>query len=146
MIKQFFTPGKNSASANLALLILRLWIGIQMLLVHGMDKLVNFKTAAHDFPDPLGVGHTASLALAVFAEVICSALIALGLLTRFAALVLVINMAVAFISVHKLALTGAHNGELAFLYLLAYIILFVAGPGRVSMDKTLFGNVSGQSR
>jgi len=146
MIKKFFAPGKNSASANLALLVLRIWIGVQMLLVHGMDKLVNFKTEGHDFPDPLGVGHVTSLALAVFAEVVCSALIVLGLLTRFAALVLVINMAVAFVSVHKLALSGAHSGELAFLYLLAYILLFMAGPGRVSMDKALFGNASSQSR
>ena len=68
---------------------------------------------AGKFPDPLGVGSTTSLALAVFAEVVCSVLLAFGLFTRLAAAVLAINMATAFLMVHKLALTGPGSGELA---------------------------------
>jgi len=139
MIKHLLAPAKNSASANLALLVLRLWIGSQMLLVHGIDKFATFKATAPNFPDPLGIGHTASLGLAVFAEVFVSPLIVLGLFTRFSALVLIINMTVAFVCVHKSALTGDNSGELAFLYLLAYVVLFLAGPGRISADKLLFG-------
>jgi putative oxidoreductase len=147
MIKKLLVPGKNSASANIALLVLRLWIGLEMLLLHGVDKFANFKTLAPTFPDPLGVGHTASLALAVFAEVFVSALIVLGLFTRLGALVLIIDMTVAFVFVHKLALSGEHGGELAFLYLLAYVVLFVAGPGRISADKIFFGRTqAGPSR
>ena len=63
----------------------------------------------------------------------------LGLFTRLAALVLIIDMAVAFVFVHKLVLSGEHGGELAFLYLLVYVVLFVAGPGRISADKIFFG-------
>jgi putative oxidoreductase len=139
MIKRIFAPAKNSPSANLALLVLRLWIGFQMLLLHGTDKLMHFSASATKFPDPLGIGHTASLGLSVFAEFFVSILIVLGMFTRWSALVLIINMAVAFIGVHKGALSGEHNGELAFMYLLAYVILFLAGPGRVSADKILFG-------
>jgi putative oxidoreductase len=138
MIKKLLAPGKNSAPTNIALLVLRLWIGLEMLLLHGFDKLTNFKTVAPNFPDPLGIGHTTSLALAVFAEVFVSLLIILGLFTRLGALVLIIDMAVAFVFVHKMALTGEHGGELAFLYLLAYVVLFVAGPGRISADKIFF--------
>jgi putative oxidoreductase len=147
MIKKLLAPGKNSAATNIALLVLRLWVGLEMLLLHGFDKFANFKTIAPNFPDPLGIGHTTSLALAVFAEVFVSSLIVLGLFTRLGALVLIIDMIVAFVFVHKLALSGEHGGELAFLYLLVYVVLFVAGPGRISADKIFFGRTqAGPSR
>jgi putative oxidoreductase len=139
MIKRIFAPAKNSNSANFALLLLRLWIGFEMLLIHGLDKLAHFDAHAQKFPDPFGIGPTASLALSVFAEFFVSILIILGLLTRWSALVLIINMTVAFIGVHKGALSGQGSGELAFLYLMAYVVLFLAGPGRFSADKILFG-------
>ncbi len=139
MIKKIFAPAKNSLSANFALFVLRLWIGFEMLLVHGIDKLQNFKAVAPHFPDPFGIGSTASLALSVFAEFFVSIMIILGLFTRWSALVLIINMTVAFIGVHKAALSGEHSGELAFLYLMAYVVLLLAGPGRFSADKILFG-------
>ncbi len=64
MIKKLFAPGHNSGAANLGLLVLRLWIGFSMLLNHGVEKLNSFSDTAPNFPDPLGIGHTASLALA----------------------------------------------------------------------------------
>lgn len=138
-MKKIFAPAKNSPSANFALLVLRFWIGVEMLVVHGVAKLVNFQSTSADFPDPIGVGSTASLALALFAEVVCSLLIIVGLFTRGCALVLMINMSVAFVMVHKGALSGPHSGELALVYLLAYVVLFLAGPGRVSADRIFFG-------
>jgi putative oxidoreductase len=139
MIKRIFAPARNSDSANFALLVLRLWIGFEMLLVHGLDKLTHFNVYSQKFLDPFGIGPVASLALSVFAEFFVSILIILGLLTRWSALVLIINMTVAFIGVHKAALSGQGSGELAFLYLMAYVVLFLAGPGRFSADKILFG-------
>ena len=139
MIKKIFAPGNNSWSANLALLVLRLWIGLAMLLNHGADKLKHFSDVAPHFPDPLGIGHTASLVLAVFAEFFASLLLIFGVLTRWSALVLVIDMVVAFIAVHKGALSGQGSGELAFMYLMGYFILLLAGSGSFSVDKILFG-------
>lgn len=139
MIKKIFAPANNSWSADLALLSLRLWIGLSMLLNHGADKLKHFGEVAPNFPDPLGIGHSASLALVVFAEFFASLLLVLGLVTRWSALVLAIDMAVAFVGVHKGALSGQGNGELAFLYLMGYVALLLAGPGCISADKLLFG-------
>jgi putative oxidoreductase len=139
MIKKIFAPGNNSDAVNFALLVLRLWIGLMMLVHHGVDKLKNFDDLAPNFPDPLGIGHSASLALAVFAEFFASLLVIFGLVTRWSALVLAIDMTVAFISVHKGALSGNHSGELAFMYLMGYVTLLLAGPGRFSVDKVVFG-------
>ena len=96
-MNRFFAPAINSASADLGLLILRIWFGGTMLLIHGWDKVAHFSDKAKDFPDLLHVGSpTANLVLAIFAEVVCAALLVTGFVTRFAALTLAINMAVAF--------------------------------------------------
>jgi putative oxidoreductase len=86
-----------------------------MLVNHGVEKLEHFSDTAPNFPDPLGIGHTASLALAVFAEFFVSLFVIFGLVTRWSALVLAIDMGVAFISIHKGALSGQGSGELAFM-------------------------------
>jgi len=46
-------------------------------------------------------------------------------------------MAAAFLTVHKLALTGPDNGELAFVYLAGWTTLLIAGAGRLSLDARL---------
>ena len=51
----------------------------------------------------------------------------MGLLTRFAAVVLATNVGVAFFFAHKGALSVGHSGELAFIYLRGYISLLFAG-------------------
>ena len=138
MIKQLFAPGNDSPCTHLALLGLRVWLGVAMLANHGFDKLTTFGEKAASFPDPLGVGHAMSLALVVFAECFCSLLLILGLVTRFAALVLAFNLTVAFIVVHQGALSGERSGELAFIYLAGYVALLIAGSGRFSADESLF--------
>jgi len=139
MIKKLFAPGNDSALTSLGLLVLRLWLGLAMFFNHGLDKLANFADHAANFPDPLGIGHTPSLALVTFAETAGAGLLALGLLTRFAALTLVIDLGVAFVMVHKTALSGQRGGELAFIYLAGYAALMIAGGGKFSVDRALFG-------
>jgi putative oxidoreductase len=139
MIKKLFAPGKDSALTSLGLLALRLFFGLTMLLHHGLDKLTKFNDLSSSFPDPMGVGHATSLALTVFAEVVAAALLAVGLLTRFAALVLAFEMAVAFIAIHKLTLGGSVPGEFAFVYFGAFFTLLLAGGGKISLDRAFFG-------
>lgn len=122
-------------SSDLALLLLRLWLGLSMLLLHGWGKLTGFSSLASKFPDPLGVGSQISLSLAVFAEVACAALLIVGFLTRFAALMLTVTMAVAFFLQHKMALSGAASGELAFIYLAGFLAILLAGGGKFAFER-----------
>jgi len=122
------------------LLALRLWFGISLFLIHGWGKLSNFSHMSAKFPDPLHISSPASLALATFAEAVCSLLIILGLFTRLSALVLIINMATAFIMIHQGALGGQHSGELAFLYLGAAVALLAGGGGKYSLDAKIGGS------
>jgi putative oxidoreductase len=139
MIKKIFAPGNDSAMTSFALLVLRLWIGLTMMLHHGLDKLTHFDKYSQHFVNFMGLGPNGSLCLSIFAEFFASALLVLGLLTRFGAVVLTINMSVAFVMVHKMALSGPMPGELAFIYLAVYVTLLLAGAGKFSLDKILFG-------
>ncbi len=123
-------------SSNAGLLILRLSVGLSMLLLHGRDKLLNFSATAEKFPALFGMSSSVNAGLAVFAEVVCSALLILGLFTRFAALMLAITMGTAFFIVHKSSLiAGPGSGELAMVYLFAYMTLLFTGAGKFSVDR-----------
>ena len=119
---------------DLALLVMRLWFGGLLVLLHGWMKISMWGPMSQRFADPFGLGSPASLALSIFAEAVCASLIALGLLTRFAAVVCIINMTTAFLTAHGGRLTGPHNGELPFLFLGGFIVILLAGPGRFSVD------------
>ena len=121
-------------STDFALLLLRVVAGLTLLLNHGWGKVTNFGTISDNFMNFLGLGSTTSLVLIIIAEVLCAALLVVGWLTRFAALVIAIGMGVAFFVAHGMKLSGPGNGELAFLFLLAAATLFFAGPGKFSVD------------
>lgn len=142
MFKKLFIPSQDSDLTSMALLVARLWFGLTMLFNHGLEKLAHFSDLVGKFPDPLGLGQEASLVLVVFAEVFGALLLTVGLFTRVAAAVLVIDMFVAFLMVHKVALSGQSSGELAFLYLAGYVLLLIAGGGLFSLDTMAFAKSS----
>ncbi|MDC1174288.1 DoxX family protein [Bacteriovoracaceae bacterium] len=120
-------------TVDLGLLILRLSLGLTMLFAHGLPKLMNYSAKMNTFPDPLGVGNSFSLALAVFSEFICAALISLGVFTRYTVIPLIITFFVIFFVVHGTDPFGKR--ELAFIYLCGYIALFFTDGGKLSLDR-----------
>lgn len=122
-------------SADVGLLLLRMALGFPMLLLHGWMKVQNFSTMAPKFLPLFGVvPPNISLGMAIFAEVVCSVLLIVGLFTRFAALSLAITMAVAFFIAHNAQFTGPKPGELAFVYMAGFITLLCAGGGKYAAD------------
>ncbi|MBI2511503.1 MAG: DoxX family protein [Opitutae bacterium] len=122
-------------SVDLALFVLRLWLGLSMATLHGWGKLSGLFNGTTTFPDILRIGSLPALLLAIFAEFFCSVFLILGLWTRLAALMLVVTMCVAFFMAHGAKLSGQASGELAFVYLAGYVVLLLAGAGKFSVDK-----------
>lgn len=131
LLKLSFLP----KSPDYGLLILRVALGFSMLLLHGRGKMLNFSITLEKFPALFGLPANVNLGLAIFAEVVCSTLLIAGLFTRMAALVLAATMGSAFFFVHKSALVGEQSGELAMVYLVAYVTLLFTGAGKFSVDR-----------
>jgi putative oxidoreductase len=124
-------------SVDAGLLLLRVWMGGVLFLKHGLDKVNNYSTMVQHFPDPLHLGMHFSINFALFSDVVCSLLVVFGVATRLAALIPIISMTVVFCVVNRFALFPQRNGELSLLFLGAFLVILVAGPGRFSIDYML---------
>ena len=134
-MKKLFGTGYNAKNTDAAMLIARVGIALLMF-THGIPKIAKFSETPVQFMDFLGLGATVSLCLAIFAEVVCSLLIMLGLGTRLAVIPPVITMLVAVLHVHSS--DPFVKQELGLHYLLTYTVLFIMGSGRYSIDHALF--------
>ena len=105
-----------------------------MIVLHGWDHLTGFRTVVETFPDPIGLGRHLSLILAIASELVCSAMLVIGALSRLAAAVLAIHMGIALFIVHNGDLSRTGGGEPAALYLMGYLTILLAGGGRFSAD------------
>ncbi|WP_306352985.1 DoxX family protein [Flavobacterium sp. '19STA2R22 D10 B1'] len=131
-MKRLFKTAPNKYFYNIMILVVRVTIALFML-THGLGKLNLWMSGEPIvFPDPLGVGDTFSLALAIFAEVICSVLLLIGLGTRLVVIPLIITMIIAVFVIHSA--DGFEKQELGGHYLLAYLLLLVTGGGKYSID------------
>jgi putative oxidoreductase len=119
-------------SLDLGLLVLR-FFSFAFLLTHGWPKFQKVVVGNFSFGDPVGLGESTSLGLAVFSEFFCSILIMIGFFTRPALIFNGITMGVAAFVVH--------NGqpfkqkELALVYFVICVALYFTGPGKYSLDK-----------
>lgn len=102
--------------------------------VHALDKVTAFFTDL-GIPAPAFNAHMVS-----FVELIGGALLFVGLLSRFAALPLMVSMLVAILTAQRDELHGVSDlvglVEWTYFALLAWVAL--AGPGRLSLDHLLF--------
>lgn len=112
------------------ILFLRVFFGI-MLMLHGIDKMINFQQLSETFPNIMGLGSYMSLMVAVFFEFCCSMFLIFGLFVRITVIPLMVTMAVAFFDVHD---ADFPEGELSFIYLILFVLLYITGPGKYSVD------------
>lgn len=134
-MKDFLFPQPtDSKGFSLLLLCLRVLFGI-LLIVHGLDKLYNYTALCFTFPDPIGIGREISLLFAIFAEMFCAMAFIFGALYRLCMLPILAVMAIAFFHVHEASIV---QGELAFVYLMVLLVMYIAGPGQYSIDAKIY--------
>ena len=147
MKKFFFDCGTRDATASLAILALRVMIGLMMLIGHGLPQLQNFGAIKQwhvpDFFPFHFMSPSVSLMATIIAEFGASALIILGIATRPAAFLLGFTMVVAAFSVHGSAPWFVSPPkvlvakELALLYLIPMITIILSGGGAFSLDAAI---------
>lgn len=134
-MKGFLFGSENISSplANLGLVLLRVFAGLSMALAHGMGKVPpsdGFIGGVEKLGFPLPVLFAWLAGLSEFAGGI---LLALGLLTRPAALMIAGTMAVAGFMRH--ADDPFNVQEKAFLYLAVALMFLFVGGGKYAIDR-----------
>ena len=135
MIKKlmFKTTQENSFLNEATMTALRVVVGVLMAVLHGSGKFPPSEqliggVGALGFPAPALFAWLATLA-----ELVGGIFIAIGFLTRPAAFMLFITMAVAVFGRH--ATDPINVKELAILYLFFALVFLARGAGRFSIDR-----------
>ena len=131
MFYNFLFPQQfRGKGVSLLLLLVRVVFGI-LFFTHGLDKMVNFNTLVQSYPSAFGFGSYMTLMVSIFCEFCYSLFLISGLLVRLMTIPMIIAMGVAFFDVHDAMMP---EGELALIYFIIFIILFLTGPGMYSID------------
>jgi putative oxidoreductase len=140
-IARLLVVDQNSRSTDIALLLVRIMVGVSLIYHHGAEKFYNWNTLVGFHLDPIGIGVGPSVAYAGFADGICALAVVFGLWTRVASFFTLICLGtVFFIMEHALSaplLQPGHggHGELVWLYMAGFVVTLVGGPGRFSLDN-----------
>ena len=142
--------GRNGSIDSAAIILVRLSLAA-VFLSEGLQKFL--------FPQALGVGRFTTIGIpaprvmapfvALF-EIGCGMLVLVGLLTRLAAIPLIVDMivAIATTKVPILLKSGfwsmAHEARTDWAMLLGAVFLLVAGPGRWSVDAWAGREIGGR--
>jgi putative oxidoreductase len=136
----YFNVREQPVSVDLSLLVIRLVAGVAFM-IHGWGKI----QSPFGWMGPDGFAPGVFQALAALSEFGGGLAWILGLLTPLASLGIASTMAVAFYF-HAImqgdpfvSKGGGPSFELAALYFCVAVLLFAIGPGRLSLDRLLFG-------
>ena len=131
MLYNFLFPQHfRGKGVSLFILVLRVFFGV-LFMIHGIDKMMNFSVLSETYPNFMGLGSYMTLMVAIFCEFCCSLFLISGLLVRIMVLPMILAMGVAFFDVHDAMFP---EGELALVYMIVFILLYLVGPGRYSLD------------
>lgn len=130
-----FHAENHSLTANIGLLLFRLYIGLTMAFAHGLGKIQDPSMMTGGLR-AMGLPAPELLAwLAAIAEFGGGLFIALGLMTRLSTTMLGATMAVAGFVAH--ASDPFQKKELAMTYLASCVVIWCIGAGKFSVDKMI---------
>ena len=134
VFKWLFSEPVSSSTKSMLILFARIIFGF-LFLSHGIAKIHFYSEAPHTFPNPIGIGSTLSLWLVLFAEILCSLGFIIGALFRLCLIPMIFTMCIAVFVIHSGDLLAAK--ELSLMYLTIFILLYIIGPGKDSIDGIL---------
>lgn len=147
MKKFFFDCGTRDATASLGLFTLRVFVGLMMLVGHGIPKIEHFAANKEFFyvpdflPEKLA---SMSIFACIGAEVVAATLIIIGFATRPSAFILGFCMVVAAFGAHGADPWFENSDvliatkELSIMYLIPMISIILSGAGLYSLDSLFY--------
>lgn len=129
---------------NMARLFIRLFVGV-MFMQFGIRQLGQYQELSENFPAMMGLSSQTCLTTMIVIELVCSLLIMIGFLTRFATIPAVLSMAAAEIYIVKdlvphinlWGISSTQPGYLPIMFIGIFLFILLAGPGKISVDYFL---------
>ena len=134
--RQLFRTDLVDKRLDISLLAFRIFLSLSLIYVHGLPKIADFEAEVANIPDPFGFGAYPSAILAVVANIICPIFIIFGFLTRPAILPILAITLTGFFIVH--GADPAKVRDVPYMYSLAFLLLFILGPGKYSIDHRIW--------
>ena len=150
-LRKIFVAEAYRTYGNLSRFFLRVFAGV-MFMQFGVRQMANYDFFVKYFPSFFGMGPEATLDAMICIEVVCSAFLIFGFLTRLSVVLPMLSMILAeWYIIDNGLLTGIVNmptGEVALmaslqlgyvplLFVGMFVFILLAGPGKVSVDYLL---------
>lgn len=135
-IKKVFLYGAGHTYSNLSRLFIRLFVGI-MFMQFGIRQIGYFDELVRSFHGVMGMTPELTLILMIAIELVCSALIMVGLFTRISVILPIITMIFAekmilqyFVQVDLMRLYSIQAGYLPIMFIGIFFFILLAGQER----------------
>lgn len=150
-LRKIFVAEAYRTYGNLSRFFLRVFAGV-MFMQFGVRQMANYDFFVKYFPSFFGLGSEVTLDAMIAIEVVCSAFLIFGFLTRLSVVLPALSMVLAeWYIIDNGLLTGIVNmptGEVALmsslqlgyvplLFVGMFVFILLAGPGKVSVDYLL---------
>ncbi len=150
-LRKIFVAETYRTYGNLSRFFIRVFAGI-MFMQFGIRQMANYDFFVKYFPNLLGLSSAATLDIMIGIEIVCSAFLILGFLTRLSVILPMVSMILAewyiidnglMISVANMPMgevalmSSLQLGYVPLLFVGMFVFMLLAGPGKVSVDYLL---------
>ena len=136
LIKYILYSDAGSTVNNMALLIFRILLSVELFRVHGLKKFKLKNGQKEHVPNPLHLPERLNGLVATFSDTVVPVLVILGIATRLAILPTIGVTAIGYFVVHRN--DPVEIRDVPFMYTLCFLFLLAVGPGTYSLDNYLF--------
>lgn len=135
IIKMILESDLGSSWNNMAVLVFRVLLMLELFRVHGLKKFRLENGEKEHVPNPLGLPEKLNGLVATFSDTIVPFVVMLGLGTRLMLLPSIGVTAIGYFVVHRN--DSAEVRDVPYMYTLSMLFLLIIGPGMYSIDQWL---------
>ncbi|MFT3825139.1 MAG: DoxX family protein [Chitinophagaceae bacterium] len=137
MIRQILFSDLGSTVNNIAMLVFRVLLALELFRVHGLKKFRLENGQKEHVPNPLHLPDKLNGLVATFSDTVVPFLVMLGIATRLVILPVIGVTAIGYFVVHRR--DSAEVRDVPYMYTLCFLFLLVTGAGTISIDHYLAG-------
>ncbi|KFE99092.1 DoxX family protein [Chryseobacterium luteum] len=135
ILKQILSSDLGSSFNDIAFLIFRVLLAVELFRVHGLKKFRLENGQKEIIPNPLGLPDKMNALVASFSDLVVPFLIILGLGTRLAVLPTIGVTAIGYFVVHRK--DSLEVRDVPYMYTLSLLLILALGAGKYSLDYYL---------